>query len=148
MARKTDDLCQRFPKLAAASARRDQQFRRLTSVVKRIAERAREDRAEAKKHTSAADSEPVTWWSALAAHDEPGARNATQSVVAASERLKELTHQVQTSMGDLRSLIADRSCPASERPATPVTAFPSRLESPVTLLANEVKYLSDVAEKS
>ena len=148
VARKTDDLYQRFPKLAAASARRDQQFRRLTSVVKRIAEHAQENRTETKKHTSAADSEPATWWSALAAHDEPGARNATQPVVTASERLKELAHQAQTSMGDLRSLIADRSCPASEQPPTPVTAFPSRLESPVTLLASEVKYLSDVAEKS
>ena len=145
---KTDDLYRRVPELAAASARRDQQVRRLTSVVKRLAERVQEHRTEARKQTSAAKPEPATWWSALAAHDESDARAAAQPVVAASERLKELVHQARTSMGDLRSLISDRSCPTSERAPMPVTALPSRFESPVTLLANEVKHLSDAVAES
>lgn len=139
MVQATEDLLRRMPKIASSSSRRDKQMRRLTSIVKRLAEDS-----SSKRMPPAAELSARTRSFTFA---DSGSRNTPPPVAAASGRLKELVHQSRTLMGELRSTISDFSHTGPAQTTTQTTALPVNFDSPVAALADEVKQLSDLAEK-
>ncbi|MCK4659183.1 MAG: AAA family ATPase [Phycisphaerae bacterium] len=136
-----------MPDPKAASAVRDQQLRRLGSIVRQMPQ----DRKDCKAAVETANT-------LTGDRLEPGNSNdsnddtcylpsPTQTMANASKRLRKLTHQAQTSMDDLRPFIsalrATNPKPGSSPPPSAATGF----DSPVASLVDEVTRLSNLVDQ-
>ncbi len=144
--RKSDDALRRIPQLAAAVARHDQRMRRLTSIVRHLAEYNRKEQSAPQESSSPIESEPRVGAAtpAVTAQDRPP--ESPRFVPAASQRLEELTHRTRTALSDLRALVADAARPTPQKCPASRTAVTPPFRSPVSALSSEVKHLANLVE--
>ena len=147
LASKTDQVARRIPELAASSVRRDQQVRRLTSIVRQLVEETR----AAPGSVSASLGVPVVvpfrpaplpvGEAEVEDLPEVSVQKPAPTVAAVSGQLEALVSRTAASMNDLRSLIADVTAPVPVAPS-PRTRRSAIYDSPVASLTEELRELT------
>ncbi|MCP4593782.1 MAG: AAA family ATPase [bacterium] len=145
MVGKTEDLWRNMPGLRESSIRRDEQLRRLTSIVQRIVDTPHkpDESVSLRTHLEASTTD-----ASVNPPEDRGSESLTASVAATSEQVTDLVHQARASMDDLRMLLADATKQEPPTSAPHSSAGTPRLRSPVAELVEEVHGLSEMVDQA